>query len=463
MSEPRKAALFGDLGEQRAPERQGGGAPRLRTPERSQVELRAISLEELLPSDHRARFVWSFVERLDLSVLYQGIKAVEGRPGHPSADPRLLVALWLYATMEQVGSARELARLCAEHVGFEWLCGGVGMNHKTLSDFRVGHGAVLEQLLVDSFAAVLKTGQASLARVAQDGMRVRACAGAASFRRLRSLRQCREEAEKELRRLRQELDADPGTLSRRQAAARERAAEDRRRRVEAAVAVAERLHGGKRAEPDKPSASEPDREPPVDPCAAGPRQDEPRKEPRVSTTDPEARVMKMADGGFRPAYNLGIVADTRSGMIAGVAVDNVGSDMGKLAPMNDQLAQAYGQRPAEHLADGGFAKLADIEALAALDVTTFVPVPTPRDKERDRHAPLPHDSAATAAWRERMGSDAAKEIYKERAATIECVNAKIRNHGLLRFTVRGLPKVVAVTLWHALAHNMMCGWRLQAA
>ncbi len=154
------------------------------------MSLRPLSLEDLLPADHRARFVWSFAERLDLSTLYGAIKAVEGHPGHPPADPRILLALWLYATAEGVGSARELDRLCREHIGFEWLCGGVGVNHTTLAEFRVAHGAVLERLLIDSFAAMLKTGHASLERVAQDGMRVRAAAGAASFRRRASLERC---------------------------------------------------------------------------------------------------------------------------------------------------------------------------------------------------------------------------------------------------------------------------------
>ena len=146
-----------------------------------------------------------------------------------------------------MGSARELDRLCREHIGFEWLCGGVGMNHTTLAEFRVAHGAVLERLLVDSFAAMLKTGHASLERVAQDGMRVRAAAGAASFRRRASLERCRAEAAAEVARLRAELDADPGAVSRRQAAARLRAAADRERRVAAALAVAEQLAAKRQA------------------------------------------------------------------------------------------------------------------------------------------------------------------------------------------------------------------------
>ena len=455
MAEAGQAGLFGTLAERAAPERAGGGAPRLRTPERRQIELRAVSLDELLAAEHRARFVWAFAERLDLTPLYARIKAVEGSPGHPSADPRLLLALWLYATVEGVGSARELDRLCREHVGFQWLCGGVTTNHKTLADFRGAHGAVLEKLLVDGFSAMLRTGQATLERVAQDGMRVRAAAGAASFRRQASLERCRAAAVAEVRRLRAELEADPGALSRRQAAQRERAANERERRVTAAIAVVERIAAGRKRGRDQDP-----------PAAGGDRQTATKKKavaPRASTTDAEARVMKMADGGFRPAFNVGFASDTGSGMIAAVTIDNRGSDMGKLAPMNDRIERAYGRRPAEHLADGGFVALADIEALASADVTVLAPPPQPRDKSRDRYTPLADDGPGVAAWRVRMGTEQAKQVYKERAATAECANAQCRNHGLLRFLVRGLRKALAVALWHALAHNMMCTWRLQAA
>ena len=345
--EEEAAGLFGGLPEQAAPRREVSGLPRLRTPERRQVELRAVSLEELLPAEHRARFVWAFAGRLDLSALYGAIKSVDGRPGHPAADPRLLLALWLYATVEGVGSARELDRLCCEHVGFQWMCGGVSLNHVTLAEFRVAHAAVLERLLIDGFAAMLQTGQATLQRVAQDGMRVRAAAGAASFRRLGSLARCREAAAARLAELHAELEADPGALSRRQAAQRERAARQRQLRVEEAVAVLDKLGQAKGKPPrdQAPSTAGED--------GGGPAKKQPAA-PRASTSDAEARVMKMADGGFRPAFNVGFATDTRSGMVAAVAVDNRGSDMGKLATMSDQLAIAYGRRPAAHLVDGGF-------------------------------------------------------------------------------------------------------------
>jgi len=207
----------------------------------------------------------------------------------------------------------------------------------------------------------------------------------------------------------------------------------------------------------------PDEDPPgSEDGTAGKGRTKPPPEPRVSTTDAAARVMKMPDGGFRPAFNLGFASDPRSGMIAAVTLENSGSDKGQLRPMSERLAAAYGQRPGEHLADGGFAKLADIEALAAAGVAVFAPVPRPRNAARDPHAPRQGDGPGVAAWRRRMGSEAAKIVYKERAATAECANAQCRNRGLLRFLVRGLEKAKAVGLWHALAHNMVCTGRLLA-
>jgi transposase len=467
----KAAGLFEELPDQPAPVRPAGGLPRLRTPERRQVELRAVCLDELLAPDHRARFVWAFVEKLDLTALYAAIKAVEGHPGHPTADPRLLLALWLYATLEGVGSARELDRLCCEHIGFQWLCGGVSLNPVTLGTFRVAHGAVLEQLLIDGFAAMLQSGQASLERIAQDGMRVRAWAGAASFRRRASLERCRAAAAARLAELRAELDADPGALSRRQAAQRQRAARERQHRVEAALAALDQLADTRRPS-GEPAHDTPPPAPGTDDQAAGsgpakaagagaPKRG--RGEPRASTTDAAARVMKMADGGFRPAFNLGLATDPRSGLIAAVTLDNVGSDMGKLVAMSDKLVHDYARRPAEHLADGGFVALAEIERLAGADVLVFAPVPKPRAAGRERHAPLAGDGPGVAAWRVRMGGAEAKAIYKERAATAACVNGQCRNRGLWRFGVRGLVKAKAVALLHALAHNMMASWRLGVA
>jgi transposase len=405
------------------------GAPRLVLPNRAQMELRAVDLESLLPMDHPARAVWEFVESLDLSPLYAKVQAVEGVAGRPAIDPRIYLALWLYATIEGVGSARALERLTRQHDAYRWILGGVSVNHHSLSDFRVGHAEYLDEVLRHSVAVLLEQGLVKLTRVSQDGVRVRASAGASSFRRQASLERCLEEAQEQVERLRQELEQEPEATSRRQVAARERASADRRRRVQKALEQMPDVAAKKRAG-EKAQA-------------------------RVSTTDAEARVMKMGDGGFRPAYNGQFAVDTETQIVVGVGVSNIGSDQNELVPMLEQLEKRYGLMPSESLVDGGFAGLKDIEKASALGTVVYAPVAKPKDKKRDPYVPLATDSAATAQWRQRMGTPEAKEIYKQRAATVECVNALARNRGLQRLLVRGLHKARTVLLWFAIAHNMM--------
>jgi transposase len=411
--------------------------PRLRTPDR-QLVVPALALEDLLDSDHQARLVWDFCPGLDLQPLLDSIRSREGGPGRAAIDPRLCVALWLYATLEGVGSARALAWLCSHHNAFRWLCGGVSVNHHTLSDFRVGHLDLLDRLLTHSVAVLREQGLVDLNRVAHDGMRVRASAGAASFHRRPTLGECLREAEDQVARLKEELDDDPSAPSRRHAAARERAARERAERLRQALARLPQLEAKKKAgEEDKA---------------------------RASGTDPEATVMKMADGGYRPAYNVEYSADTATLAIAAVAVTSSGSDAGRITPLNDQIHDRHGVYPKEAPADGGFVSLEDIAAAQAQPRGTqvYAPVPQPKDPKRDRHAPLPGDGAAVREWRARMGTEAAKVVYRQRASTAECVNAQARNRGLIRLLVRGLRKVKAVALWFAIAHNIACGRRLRA-
>jgi transposase len=411
--------------------------PRLRQADRSKV-IPTMPLEDLIDSDHQARLVWDFCLGLDLSPLYDAVGSREGGPGHPAADPRIHVALWLYATLEGVGPARALARLCVHHAAFRWIAGGVSVNYHTLADFRVGHATWLDGLLTHSVAVLREQDLVDLNRVAQDGMRVRACAGAASFHRKATLEEHLEEARDQLARLREEMDDDPSAPSRRHAAARERAARERQERLGRALA---RL-------PEMEAKKKPDE----------------KDKARASSTDPEATVMKMADGGYRPAYNVHYAADCGSLVIVGVEVTTTGSDMGQLAGMLDQIHGRFDARPGEVLADGGFASLGDIEAVQAApyDSTVYAPVPKPKDAERDRHEPLPGDSPSVGAWRRRMKTEGAKEIYKERASTAECVNAHARNRGMNRLLVRGLEKVRSVALWFAAAHNLARGISLRS-
>ena len=429
---------------------------------RNQVELRACELDASLPAEHQARAVWAFVQSLDLQALYARIRAVEGGVGRAPIDPAILMSLWLYATLDGVGSARELDRLCESSDAYRWLCGGVGVNHHTLGDFRVEHTQWLDEQLTRNVAALLSQGLVSMNRVAHDGMRVRAHAGAASFRRRQTLEQLMQDAQAQVQALKLEVGDDPGAGTRRVRAARQRAATEREQRIERALAAMDELDksgaGKKRqaevAAQEVAAQEQPEGEQTTEPHSKEPKQTKQPKEPRVSSTDHEARVMKMADGGFRPAFNAQLAVDSQTMIITGVDLINSGSDMNQMLPMHEQHQDRYARVPEQWLADGGFAKHEHIEQLDARATQVFAPVVAPRDKQRDRHQRLPTDSEALGQWRERMGTDEAKQIYKERAASIECTNAHLRNRGLQRFNVRGLCKARAVLLWHALAHNL---------
>jgi transposase len=419
----------------------GAGAPRLRSPQREQIEFRACCWNDLLPLDHQARTVWSFVENLDLSPLYSSIKAVDRNAGRAAIDPRILFALWLYATLRGVGSARELARRCDGTTGelaFQWICGGVSVNYHTLADFRTQHVELLDTILTHSVAVLMQEGLVTLDRVAQDGMKVRANAGAASFRRRATLEEHLREAEQQIEALKRELEGDAASGTRRQQAARERAARERAERVANALQQLEEVEAKKKAAE--------------------------KEKARASTTDPEARVMKMGDGGFRPAYNVQLGTDTASQIITGVDVTNSGGDQGKMAPMVEQHEARYGETPDDMLVDGGFVKKEDINQVSSPQgsTTVYAPVMASKKSGVDPHTPRENDSPAVAEWRKRMSTPAAKEIYKQRASTAECVNALARNRGLGQFPVRGSPKVRAVILWYVLAHNLMRAETLRA-
>jgi transposase len=411
-------------------------------PNRTQIELRPMDLESLLPEGHRARLVWAWVERQDLSAMYAAIKVRQGGVGRSAIAPQILLGLWLYASLQGVGSARQLSRLVLEHDAYRWMSGGVQVNHHSLSDFRVAHGAALDELLSASLAALMTAGAVKLECVAQDGVRVRASAGAASFRRKASLQDNLELARARVRELKELLDADPAQDSRRKAAAQQRARREMQERLQCALDRLPELEAIKRRNSSK------------------------AEEARASSTDADATVMKMADGGFRPAYNTQYASDCDSQLIVGVEVSTSGSDMAQLAPMVEQIEQRLGSAPHKMLVDGGFPAHAQIDAVA--DKTeVYAPVPEARAKKddkrdeqgqevpQDKHEPKPDDSAAVANWRQRMASDEAKELYKRRAATAECVNAQARNRGLQRMPVRGLKKVRCVALLFALAHNLL--------
>ena len=425
---------------------------RLRVPDRSQSEVVVACPDGLVPPDHPVRVIWQVVCRLEesgaLAGFYGPIKARDGVVGRDATDPRLLVSLWLYGCTDGVGSARELAKLCVESAPYRWLCGGVTVNHHLLSDFRVGFADALDELFTRVLASLVDQGLVTVHRVSQDGTRVRACAGSNSFRRKGSLQRLLAEARAHVAELRSLLD-DPersAGLSARKKAAMQRAARERQARVEAAIGQLPALEQKQAKLAKKVSRKD--------------REKGKLKEPRASTTDAGARVMKMPDGGFRPAVNVQLAVDTASRAIVGVEVVSEGVDTGRLEPMREQVEGRTGLKVREHLADGGFLTFDDVERVAEQEqgVALYLPPKPPRNKQErgSEYDPRPDDSEAVRAWRRRMGSPEGKEVYKERAATSETVNADLKTYrGLVQLTVRGAAKATCAALWSALAYNLM--------
>jgi transposase len=423
---------------ERSPAR--AGETRVRRPNRQQVEWAPRDLDSLLPENHMARAIWGLLERLDLSVFYTSIKAVVDRPGRPATDPMVLLAVWSLATVEGIGSARQLTRLCEEHDAYRWLRGGVPVNYHMLADFRSCREQELDALLTQVVGILLAADAVSLTQVAQDGMRVRASAGASSFRREEKLKACLEAAKQQVEALAKAREQGDAWVSKREERARERAAREREARIEQALSYLPEALATKGLQRKRAATEEKGKV----------------TEPRISTTDPEARVMKMPDGGYRPGYNVQFATDSVHGVIVGVGVTNSGSDAHQAPAMVEQIEQRTGRKPDSYLMDGGFAVREDITLLGQHGITVYAPVRQPRWKPAsDRHLPRYGDTAEVVAWRERMSTEKAGIIYRRRASLAEWTNAQARRHGVSQFNVRGLAKGLSSVLLVAMVHNLL--------
>jgi transposase len=399
-------------------------------PQRSQVEIRFDVPEDMLPPTHPARVLWTLLGRLDLGRFTDGYRSVEGSAGRGLLSPRMMLTLWLYAISDGVGSAREIERLTNTHTAYRWIVGTLKVSHHKLSGFRVGCRDAFDALFTDVVSTLLHANLVSLSVMAQDGTRVRAAASAPSFRTYGSLLECREQAALHLKAVL--AAADDPEYTRAQHTCREAAARDFENRVEAAITTVEQMQK--------------------------PRDSSDKKSPRASTTDAEARIMKMGDGGFRPAYNVqyAVVGDAGGGprTIVGVQVTNVGSDMGSLSPMADQVEKRTGVLPETVLADGGHAKGEDIAELRRRGVDVIVP-PHDRAKSIDQLKAEGADPEIIA-WREQMETEEAKQLYRMRAGLCELANAHQKSHqAITEFLVRGIDKVTCVILMSGISANLL--------
>lgn len=398
--------------------------PRILEPDHQQISIRFDDPEKVLAEDHLARVLFLIIGRLDLSAFVRKAKAVEGRAGRPLLSVQMKLALWLYAISQGIGSAREIERRTKSDDAFAWLTRGLSVSHDTLSEFLTGHGDALRKLMADVLASLLRMGLLDMSLVAQDGTRVRASASAPSFRRRESLEQCREQAELHLKAVLAEGEREErvGAQAVREAKARETLA-----RVNAALATVNELQQQ--------------------------RSSRQKEAPRVSTTDADARVMKMPDGGFRPGYNFQFAtAGSEFGgprTIVGVNVTNVGSDMGSVAPMIEQVARNTSRFPMVWMADANHVRHACIEYADRVGIAVLMAIPK-REQVTTR---VP--SEPVQAWRERMAQPEAKRLYKSRAALAELPNAHGKDRfGIDQVLVRGLEKVGCMGVMLALAFNL---------
>jgi transposase len=502
----KETNLFGDAGAvevepTRATNSEKESKPRLKAINRQQLLMRAIDIEELVPTDHAVRAIWEMLGQVDLKEFEQGIRAVEGSAGQATISPRLLASLWIYGYSEGVSSARELSRMCEYEPGCQWLTAMGTVNHHTLSDFRVAHQKGLDGLFVQVLGLLSAEGLIELKQVAQDGTKIKANAGKDTFRREPRLREHLQLAEQQIQAM-----GDPRceTLNQRVIKARQRVVQEKRDRLEHALEELQKIRAGKA--------------------------DQEKAEVRVSTTDPEARVMKDSDGGYGPAYNVQISTDVANGIVLSVEAVQAGNDWDQLIPAVERIERVIGN-PEQVLADAGYTNRENIEAIVAKQIELIGPAPQPaakpqhyeqrgigpefhaqafhfderanyyvcpagnvlklttkqrhigriklkyqarpsdcqscrfRDqccpKTRSRRITRSQDSEIVKAFIARMQSAEAKQIYRRRPVA-EFVNAWIKDKlGLRQFRLRGRIKVQTECLWAALTYNIQQWIRLR--
>jgi transposase len=427
----------------------GASKPRLNSPARNQVEFINSAIDDLVAEDHQVRNIWNYVSQIDLTPILQKIKSTDNNPGRPAIDPKILLSLWIYAISEGIGSARVIDRYVTEHLAFRWLCGGVSVNYHSISDFRRLNAEEFDELISMTIARLLAKDLITLQQVSQDGMRVRASAGSSSFRRKPSLKKHYEDAKKQVEILRKEIDDDPSISLNRSQAAKKRAAEERKIRLEQAISEHKKLMI------EKGKAKKKQRKPFT--------QDE-KDEIRSSTSDPEARKMKMGNGGFCPAYNFQIAIDTESRFIVSSYVINKNNDYGQLPIMNEQIVNRFKKIPERHLVDQGYLEKTDIIKVQKSGSKVYVnPKEKRKHEKQDAYEIHKNEHEELGEWRVRMGTEEAKEIYKDRASNSEWANAGMRNRGLQRLLVRGLNNVSSVLSLYTITHNMLRAIKLNYA
>lgn len=380
-------------------EDEGTAEARLKEVNRRQLLLRTVDVERLIPGDHPARAIWEFVGQLDLSRYTEQVGSVAGAAGRPAYDPQLLVSLWVYSYSRGESSARAIERLCEHEPAYQWLTGMEGISAHTLSDFRVAHAEALHELFVQTLGLLSAEGLITLERVMQDGTRVRANASSKRFRRKARVKAHLEQAREAVEALEAQTEEES---SRQMKAAQQRARRERGQRLESALKEFDKLKAAK------------------------------SRVNRVSTTDPEARVMKQAEGGSAPSYNVQVSTDAAHGLIVDIEATQAGSDYQQLSPAMERIERNVQRAPEQVVVDGGYISSHNIVDMAKRGIDLVGPEPedkaqTNRRKSYRHRGVSPEYEASKFVW------DAATKTYMCPQGKRLRYNAKYESHGTMRY------------------------------
>lgn len=378
---------------------------RVKLVDRSQMVWRSVDVEHLIEEEHPARAVWAMTGKVDLKGFYEPIEAVEGVAGRTPWDPRLLVSLWVYAYSRGISSAREIARACSFDPAFQWLCGMEVINYHTLSDFRTAHGQALQELFVQLLGVLSAEGLVSLERVMHDGTKIKAFASRDSFGRQDKLQAHLQAARQQLEAL--EAQANEESCARQQAA-RQRAARERQQRVEQALEQLSQVRQAKRGPQEKQQA-------------------------RASLSDPQARVMKQAGGGFAPSYNVQVSTEASHKIIVGVGVSQSGNDYGELSAAIERVEQNLGAKPKEVVADGGFTCRENIVSTAAQGIDFYG---SWGEQEQKAAGKLSQQGISPEFYPEAFEYDAAKDQYRCAAGQVLELVGQRQGMGAVQYQYR---------------------------
>lgn len=408
---------------------------------RDQMEFQVSCLNDRIPLEHKARSVWDFVEAMDTTICLDYINSMYGCVGRPSVDPKILLTLWIYTILDGNCSARKLAELCQNHDVYKWICGGVSVNRTSLAEFRSHNPRKFNELLTNCLAVMVKADLINDTDFAQDGTRIKANAGFSSFRREDTLEKIKADLTLYIEKLKAEEKTSANAYETRQREVKERAAIEKKSRVDEALrnlesARCEKIINGKRNR-DEPTEDE-------------------LKDVRASITDPEVRKMKMGDGGYRLAYNVQFATGLDSRVIYGVNVVNT-LDPGTAPILMAQVCERLKNLNLDHIkkwiADAAYSAKNDVENIAELFPNCLYYAPPKPRKGVNPKKVQKGDSEAIKEWRSLIGTEEVEELYRKRCSTAEFSNMHVKNQSLQQVSVRGLIKVKGVALLHAIAQN----------